>query len=508
MRYVDLVAGTAAHGGDRVAVVGSGRRMTFSELDDRVARLGQALGERGLRPGDRVALLATNEPEYIEIQAACLRAGFTLVPLNTRLAERELRFILTDCKPAALIAGRAEQARSGELARTLGIRDVLGLGEAAEVPAYEAVLAGAGSASAVRNAAQTTDPDLISLILYTSGTTGSPKGAMIDRQAFSHRVLVNCAELQVGPADVHLACLPMFHIAAFLAYAHTLAGGTVVMLPEFEPARVLAALAHEQVTTTVLVPTMISMLLDSPALHDFDLPSLRLIVYGGSTISPSLLRQALKEFGCGMHQQYGMTESGVQTILRPADHDPADTEGLSSAGTEAVSFEVRVVDAEDRPVGPGEIGEVVCCGPSVMSGYWNRPDATADTLRGGWLHTGDLGYRDGRGRLHITDRRNDMIVTGGENVYPREVEEVLLEHPEVTDVAVIGTPDDRWGQVVTAVLKESAKESAPADAELQAWARERLAGYKVPRRWVRLPQLPRNATGKVLKHELRAMLGS
>lgn len=496
MRYLDLVRAGATRFGAKAAVVGDGRRISFAELDDRVGRLGTVFRAMGLEPGDRVALLAANEVEYLEIQAACLRSGFALVPLNIRLTERELAFILGDCSPALLVAGRAEAKRAAALAGDLGIGQVLGLGTPREIPRYDAALESARPDPA----ADPEDPELPATILYTSGTTGSPKGAVIDRLGFTARVMINAIELEVRSDDVHQTSLPMFHIAAFLAYAHTVQGAAVVMLSEFEPVEALRTMERERVTTTVLVPTIIAMLLDSPAMEGADLSALRLIVYGGSSIEPGPLRRALKRFGCEFNQHYGMTETGGQTILRPADHDPDDTERLSSAGTDAVSLEVRVVDDEDVPVARGEVGEVVCRGPSVMCRYWNRPEATEETLRGGWMHTGDLGYRDSRGYLHITDRRSDMIITGGENVYPREVEAVLVEHPDIVEVAVVGVPDPRWGQLVTAVVVGS----VPPDEELVAWARERLAGYKVPRRWVRADGLPRNVTGKVLKHRIRS----
>ncbi|HJQ44406.1 MAG TPA: AMP-binding protein [Jatrophihabitantaceae bacterium] len=493
MRHLDLLAGPAGATPRALAVAGSGVHWSFAEVDDRTDRLGRALYGLGLTPGDRVALLAANEPEYLEAQAACLRWGFTLVPLNTRLADPELLFILGDCDPRVLLVGRDQAGRVDALVPQTGIASAFVFGVDGS---YEALLAAAPAEAPL----PPDDPALLAVILYTSGTTGRPKGAMIDRQAFTARVLVNCAELQVARTDRHLAALPMFHIAAFLAYAHTVVGGAIVMLPDFSPARCLDVMLGEGITTTVLVPTMISMLLA----HDGPRPdSLRLIVYGGSSIMPSVLAQAMTHFRSGMLQQYGMTESGAQTILRPADHDPDDRDKLSSAGTEAVSFEVRIVDDADRPLPSGGIGEIVCRAPSVMSGYWNRPEATAETLRGGWMHTGDVGYRDERGYLHITDRRNDTIISGGENVYPREVEAALLDHPGVTDLAVVGTTDPVWGEVVTAFVVEP----APTDEELQAWARERLAGYKIPRRWVRVSDLPRNATGKVLKHELRTGIG-
>jgi acyl-CoA synthetase (AMP-forming)/AMP-acid ligase II len=496
MRHLDLVAGPLSRVPGKAAVVADGRRLTFAELDDRTNRLGAALQQRGLVPGDRVALLARNELEYVEVQAACVRFGFALVPLNVRLAPRELEFIVGDCRPSVLVAGRGLAPAAHAVASESGVPHVLGLGsDLGSVTSYDDVLAAAGVPEE-----PPLDDSLISTILYTSGTTGRAKGAMIDRRGFTARVLINSSELGVRQDDVHLAVLPMFHIAAFLAYAHVANGGTVVLLPEFTPEAAFALLDREHVTTTCLVPTIISMLTDHPDRTRHDLDRLRLIIYGGSSIAPTALRRAMAAFGCDFHQQYGLTESGGQTILRPADHDPADERRLSSAGSEAISVQVRIVDAEDRDVPAGELGEVVCRAPSLMVGYWNRPDATEEAFRSGWFHSGDIGYRDEDGFVHIADRRNDMIVTGGENVYPREVELVLAEHAQIDDVAVIGTPDDRWGQIVTAILVGN---ELPTDEELRGWAQERLAAYKVPRLWVRQGELPRNATGMVLKHELR-----
>lgn len=497
-RYVDLVAEGARRTPERIATVGNGRRLTYAEIDDRVGRLGAALRARGMKPGDRVALLAQNELEYLEIQAACVRSGFTLVPLNWRLAVPELEYIVGDCTPSVVIAGRGEEERVVRIAAAAGSPRLGGLGEPGQVEAYDALLASAEADPE----ADPLDLDLLTTILYTSGTTGRPKGAMIDRAGMTARVFVNATELDARSDDVFLEALPMFHISAFLAYAYAFRGGTVLQLPTFSPQDWLELQQAERATATVLVPTMIGMLLDDPAIDDYDTSSLRLIVYGGASIEPPLLRRALARFGCGFHQQYGMTETGCQTILRPADHDPDDDEKLASGGTDAVSFEVRIHDPSDRPLPPGEIGEICCRGPAVMSGYWGLPEVSADTLRNGWMHTGDLGYSDSRGYLHVADRRNDMVITGGENVYPREVEAVLSEHPAVRDVAVIGLPDPKWGEVVTAVV---VGDETP-DEELIAWLRERIAGYKVPRRYVWQEDLPRNVTGKVLKTTLRADL--
>lgn len=498
MRHLDLVAGTVARTPDKAAVVSGERVLTFADVDARIDRLGAALQTRGVRPGDRVALLAANELEYVEIQGACLRYGFALVPLNVRLAVPELEFILRDCAPAVLIAGRGREDVVAAIAPAARPREVLGLGDPVGLASYDEALA-----TASESAETPLDPGLVATILYTSGTTGRPKGAMIDRAGFSARVLINSVELRVRADDVHLAVLPMFHIAAFLTYAHVANGATLVMLEDFAPEAALAEMERSGVTTTCLVPTIISMLTEHPDRSGRDLSRLRLIIYGGACIDPEPLRAAIAAFGCEFHQQYGMTESGGQTILRPEDHDPSDVRRLRSAGTEAVGVVVRVVDGEDRPLPPGQPGEIVCRAASLMIGYWNRPEATEEALRGGWFHTGDIGLRDEQGYLHVTDRRNDMIVSGGENVYPREVETVLVEHPAISEIAVVGVPDPLWGQVVTAVVVGS---DLPADEALVAWSRERLASYKVPRRWVRVDELPRNVTGKVLKHELRAQL--
>ncbi len=496
-RYIDIVSANARRTPDADAVIAEDARLSFRDLDERTGRLGGALRAAGLQPGDRVALLAANELEYVEIQAACARSGFTLVPLNTRLAIPELAYIVGDSAPRVLIGGRGEDSRISALGKEHGLR-LLGLGsgrEAGAVEAYDDFL----SAGVADPEADPLDADLTTTFLYTSGTTGRPKGAMIDRSGMMARVFVNALEMEARPDDRFLHSLPMFHIGAFLTYAILFRGGATVMLRTFTAEEWFATLERERCTTTVLVPTLIQMLLESPASATHDASSLRLIVYGGASIEPPLLRRAIERFGCGFHQQYGMTETGAQTILRPDDHDPADDEALASGGTAAVSFDVRVVDGADVPVPDGKIGEIVCRGPAVMSGYWNLPQVTAETLRNGWMHTGDLGRFDERGYLHVVDRRNDMIISGGENVYPREVEAVLAEHPGVTDCAVIGLPDPKWGEVVTGVLAGD----APPDEALDTYLRARLAAYKIPKRWIRIGELPRNITGKVLKVDLR-----
>lgn len=497
-RYIDLVSGGAKRNPDATAVVADGVRPTFSELDQRVGTLGSALRSAGLKIGYRVALLAANELEYIEIQAACLRSGFTLVPLNTRLAIPELEFIINDCEPAILIGGRSEHARVKELGRKKSIHKIIGLGDTNHMQPYDDFI----SSALPDPAADPLDSDLACTILYTSGTTGRPKGAVIDRKGLTARVFINALELESTAKDIFVACLPMFHIAAFLAYASLFRGGTVAMLHEFTPEACFDLLQKEKATSMVLVPTMIRMLLESPAIKYFDSSNLRMIVYGGESIPPAILKKAVEQFQCGFHQQYGMTETGAQTVLRSEDHLSDDNDVLASAGSDAVSFEVRVVDDDDNDVADGKPGEIVCSGPAVMTEYWRRPEETEKTLRNGWMHTGDIGCRDKNGYLHIIDRRNDMIVSGGENIYPREVEQILMGHPQVSEAAVLGVPDPKWGKVVACVLAGE----TPDEKELETYLRKRIAGYKLPRKWFRLDELPRNSTGKVLKNILREKL--
>ena len=497
-RYIDLVYGGSKRNPDAIAVVANQIRLSFSELNQRVGRLGSALRNTGLNPRDRVGLLAANELEYIEIQAACLRSGFTLVPLNTRLALPELEFIVNDCEPAILIGGRSEHDRIKALAAKKPFKQILGLGDTNDIAPYDDFISNA----LPDPASDPLDSDLPSTILYTSGTTGRPKGAVIDRKGLTARVFVNALELESTTSDVFVACLPMFHIDAFLAYATLFRGGTVAMLPEFTPEACFDLLQKETATSMVLVPKMIRMLLDSPAIKDFDSSNLRLIVYGGESIPPAILKNAVERFQCGFHQQYGMTETGAQSVLRSEDHLSDDNEVLASAGSDAVSFEVRLVDDNDDNVPDGEPGEIVCRGPAVMTEYWRRPEEMETTLRNGWMHTGDIGRRDKNGYLHIIDRRNDMIVSGGENVYPREVEQILMGHPQVSEAAVLGVPDPKWGEAVACVLTGE----APDEKTLESYLRERVAGYKLPRKWFRLDELPRNPTGKVLKTVLKEQL--
>jgi len=487
----DLLTFACANHPERVAVQCGDRHLCFREVDQRADRLRAVLADLGVGAGDRLALLARNSAEYLEIHVAAMRAGAILVPLNFRLAPAELAYILGNCQPRLLICG----SDLADTAAELDVRHRLTLGDS-----YESALATAAPPSGTPPAMAADAPNLI---LYTSGTTGRPKGAVISNHALFARIHGNLFEYQISADDRFLQCLPLFHIAANVTSSYAFAGATNVLLADFSAAAVLDIIPRERITTALLVPTMINTVINHPQIHQTDLSSLRTVAYGASPIPPAVLRRALDLFGCEFLQLFGMTETSACTVLRRQDHDPdGHPERLASAGTESLGFAVRIVDDQDQDVAQGAVGEVICRGPAVMDGYWNAPGPSAEALRGGWMHTGDLGYRDASGYLFVTDRKKDMIISGGENVYPREVEDVLFEHPDVREAAVIGVPDDRWGERVHAILVAAEGVVLDPDAVL-VFVRSRLAGYKVPKTAEIVPELPKNATGKVLKTQLR-----
>ena len=480
---------------DGVCVIEGDRSLQFCEVDRRASLAAAAFDSLGLRRGDRVALLAQNELEYPELQLAAQRAGLVLVPLNYRLAQPELAYIVSDCSPRLLIHGPGY----ADVAEQLAVPRTCHLGRGGAGDSYEELIAASRP---------TRHPGVVfagqaAAIMYTSGTTGRPKGAIISSGALWARLNIMAAEADIRPGDRFVQALPMFHIAAHTAYGFTYRGATIVLEREFRPERFIALMARQRATHVLLVPTMINLLTLEPSLDDADLSQLRLVLYGASSIAPEVLRRAIDKLGCGFLQFFGMTETYGVSLLRPEDHDPvAHADRLASAGTDTISSETRVVDPEGNDVEAGAVGEILSRGPALMDGYWNDPAATTEALRGGWMHTGDLGYRSEDGYLFVTDRLKDMILSGGENVYPREIEDVLHEHPAVLEVTVIGLADERWGERVHALVVLKPGAHAPA-SELTDLCRVRLANYKVPKAFEFVEELPKNATGKVLKHVLR-----
>ena len=494
--------------GDKVAAIDGDTRRTYAEFGARVDRLANALRDLGLARGDRVGILMLNTYRYLELYYAVNIAGGVVVPLNHRLAVPELAFILDDCACTMLFitrefVGQAEQLRGQCPALVATI-----LAEDEPAPAgllaYEALLA---AANPTRPQVALAETDLAG-IFYTGGTTGRPKGAMLSQRNLVDNAYRMIMEVGYRDDDVYLHAAPMFHLAdGASTFAITYVGGTHAHIRAFQPQAVLETIARDRVTSAVLVPTMITALLNHPAIGQHDLASLRRLGYGASPIATGTLRLAMELLPCQFFQAYGMTEAApILTVLPPADHRLEGSQRalrrLASAGRASIGIELRVVDDEDRDVPTNAIGEVIARGANIMVGYWNRPQETAEALRDGWYHSGDLAMLDEDGYLSIVDRKKDMIVTGGENVYSVEVENALYSHPAVLECAVIGVPDARWGEAVLAVVVRKPGQDA-TETDLIAHCHTRIAGYKAPKSVAFTDLLPKSGAGKILKRELR-----
>ncbi len=482
--------------------------ITWAELDERSSRAGVSLASGGLGAKDRVAFVGKNGREYFELLFGAAKLGAVLVAVNWRLSPGEMASIVRDSGAGVLVLD-AEFAPSLDAVRdALGpLKQVVMFGSSAEgfegTAPYEEWLAAGGT-----DPGHLAGPEGIALQLYTSGTTGLPKGAMLTNA--NMHLLNGAAQDMFGIDDesINIVVLPTFHIAGSgYALVGMAQGCHTILLRDFDPAAVLEAMQRHRVTNAFFVPAMLAALSAFPGAADGDYGALRSIIYGASPITEESLKLAMGTFGCGFVQVYGMTETtGAITQLAAEDHDPDGPRShlLRSAGRPFGWVEMRIVDAEtgeDRP--PGEIGELWTRSQQNMLGYWHNPEATRQTItEDGWLRTGDAGYIDAEGYLFLTDRVKDMIVSGGENVYPIEVENVLAAHPAVADVGVIGVPDERWGETVKAIVVLAPGASAEP-AELIAFCRDRIAHFKCPTSVDFIEELPRNPSGKILKRELR-----
>ena len=499
LRVADVVRQFATERGDRVAIRHRDRELTYGELDERSNRLAQALLGSGARAGSRIAYLDRTAPEVVELLFAAAKIGAVIVPLNWRLATSELARILADARPPVFVAGAAYADVAEELAA--------GVTQPPELIVvdrdYEKWLA----ANDPHDPGARGESGDTVVQMYTSGTTGTPKGVLT-----THRNLAAAAETspywEFDSASVSLTALPMFHIGGIgWAFLGLWNGATTILVSEFVPESVVDILERQRVTNAVFVPTMLQLLTSVPGAADRDFSALRSIAYGASPITTPVLKAALRAFRCSFYGIYGLTESTGGVIqLDPADHDPDGPREqlLRSAGRPLPWVELRIADpVSGRELDPGEVGEVWLRAPNVTPGYYERPAETAAALTpDGWLRTGDGGYVDADGYLFLTDRIKDMIVSGGENVYPVEVEEALSQHPDVAEAAVIGVADEHWGEAVKALVVLHPGGAVTAE-ELTAFARKRLAGYKLPRTIDFVEELPRTPTGKVLKRELR-----
>lgn len=491
------------------AIVSEGVRLDYRTLNERVNRLSNSLLANGFQKGDHIGVLVHNCHQFVELYFAAAKTGGVFCPYNNHLKGAELREVINYSETRFLVLDRdytsLVEAIRGEVA-CVEQYICLQPGSASSMIDYEELVSGG---SDTEPPVQIHDEDVISII-FTAGTTGRPKGAMRTHHHLVTNAVAGVIELRAEYDEKVLISFPMYHVACEdNIVRHTYMPNTFVIKREgaFNPEEVLELIQRERITRCQLVPTMLHALLQSPNIDRYDLGSLRLIVYAGAPMPVELLKRAMERFRCGFAQLYGQTESGpMTTILKPEDHllegAPERIARLASAGKPVVCYEIRIVDEEGRDVAPGEVGEIIGRSEAMMKGYWKLPKETAEKLKDGWLHTGDLGRVDEEGYIYVVERKNDMIISGGVNIYPREIEEVLYQHPAVLEASVIGVPDEYWGESAKAVvvLKEGVEAS---QEEIIRFCGERLAGFKKPKSVDFWKELPKSPQGKILKKSIR-----
>src|ERR1700689_4130306 len=502
----EVVRARAKSRGDATAFEFEGRQTSFAELDINTNRVANALIALGVKPGERIAYLGKNSDIYFELLLGAIKAKVVMAPVNWRLAGPEVAFIVGDCKAPVLFVGP-------ELVTQ--IRNIQ-----SQLPHVRTIIATEGGApewpdfAAWRDAQGSGDPNIpispkdIAIQLYTSGTTGRPKGAMLSHANFLNLTKGGEGENPVWNEwtedDVSLVAMPIFHIGGsgwgVLGLYH---GARGVIAREFDPTKVLDFFEQSGITKLFMVPAAMQFVVRQPRARQVDFSRLKYMLYGASPIPAALLKECIEVFGCGFGRMYGMTETtGTIVALPPEDHVEG-LERMRSAGKALPGVELAILDAAGNTLPPGEVGEIATRSGSNMAGYWNLPEATAKTLDSeGWLRTGDAGYMDSDGYLYIHDRIKDMIISGGENIYPAEVESAICDHPDVAEVAVGGVSDDKWGEAVKAiVVMKSGKKATSSD--IINFTRERIAGFKTPKTVDFIEALPRNASGKILRRHLR-----
>ena len=500
MRVIgDIARLGAKRQADKKVVVQDESALTYRDLNSRTNRLAHALIASGVRPGDRVGILAENGLDYAVFVLAIAKTGAWTVPFNFRYSAGEIAYVVNDAGPKVVLVGpglsEVFDAARGSFKTAPA---TIGFGGAAAAD-FEALL----------KAQPDTEPEVEvdasspAMIMYTSGTTGFPKGVLFSHAAYLANHQVIALEGDLRRDDVVLICLPLFHNGGLnaLLLPTLMSGATAVLTAKgFVPAAVLDAVARHRITVTMWVPTMLAMLVNHPDVERCDTSSLRKILYGSSPIAPPVLAATARCFAAGLYQFYGMTEIGMTSVLRPEDHATR----AHCTGREMINADMRIVDEQGHDVPIGGVGEIIsAAAPLGMIGYYGNPKATAETMREGWIRTGDVARVDGDGFFTVVDRKKDMIISGAENIYPKEIENVIVEHQAVLEVAVFGIPDDTYGEAVCAAVVTRPGQEADAD-DIVAFCAGRLARYKKPKRVVFVDALPKNAAGKVTKQVLRA----
>lgn len=505
MSLGDIIRRNARLFPNRIAYMSGTQQITFRQFDERINRLYGALRKRGLSKGDRVAILSYTRPEYMEVFGIAEKGGFITVPVNWRLKGEELAYQFNDSGAKALILQSPFVETINEIRPRIGVNHYICIGDRPSgMEGYEEVLR---ENPPVEPDVEIKDDDVV-YIIYTSGTTGRPNGAMI-----THRGQQECSrsmaiEVGIRRVEKHLEGMMLFHIGprSFL-FPIFHRGCTNYLVERFDARRFLEIIEKEGITTTELVPTQIAMILDLPDHEKYETSSLHTIFYAAMPMPVALLKRGIERFGQVFVQGFGQTETGplISCFCREY-HNPyggeKDLARLGSAGQPAIDVDVKIVDDRGRELGYNEVGEILARHAWIMKGYWNKPQLTGETVRDGWVHTGDMGYMDEDGFLYIVDRKRDMIVSGGENIYPREVEEVLYSHPAVREAAVIGVPSEKWGEDVKAVI--ALKRGCEAKEEqIIEFCMDRLASYKKPKSVEFMDELPKTGSGKIYKAVLR-----
>jgi len=508
MNIGSLLTNSARVFPERLAVVYGSRRLTYRQFNSRVNRLSKAFHRLGIKPGENVAILQYNYPEMLESMFACFKSGIGAVPINFRLHPKEFAYIIDHSEARAVVLSpefnrsvldiRQEIPRAGHL---------ITLSEShGELMDYETIL----SAETDEWSDAETQPDDVAWLFYTSGTTGQPKGAMLTHRNLLAMTLAYYADYgHLEPDDAILHAAPLSHGSGLYALPNVARAAANIILESktFDPGLVFKTIEKYRVTNMFAAPTMVKLMVESPDGRQYDLSSLKSLIYGGGPMHVEDLKAAIHRLGSCLTQLYGMGETPMTiTYLPRKDHilegSVSQLKRLTAAGIPRTGVEVKIFDKYDREVPAGKMGQVVTRSDVVMKEYWCNPEATAEALRGGWLHTGDVGYMDSEGYLFLMDRFKDMIISGGENIYPREIEEVIIRHRAVREVAVIGVPDSKWGEAVKAVVCLMPGETV-TEEEIIDLCKVNLAGYKKPKSVDFIDELPKNNYGKIMKRDLR-----